>query len=1026
MRPIPRLALLVGAASLLPSGAEAQYFGRNKVQYESFDFRILRSPHFDNFFYPAESLAVADAARMAERWYERHRDVLDNTIGRRALVFYADHPDFQQTNVIGGFIDQGTGGVTEGLRGRVVMPFTGVYADNDHVLGHELVHVMQYDIANEPNTGGMNAMGQLPLWIVEGMAEYLSIGRDDPHTAMWLRDAALRNELPTIRQLTTDPRFFPYRFGQAFWAWVGGRWGDAVIAPLYRQSLRGGLEPAVRRVLGISTDSLSKQWMEGIRTTYLPVLEGRSRPMDVGERILERQGRDGEMDFGPALSPDGRWVAFYSRRGLFSIDLFIADARTGKVRSRLTSPNTDPHFSALSFINSSGSWSPDGRRFAHVVFADGDHEIDIWDVERRRTERRIKVSGVGAVSDPAWGPNDQIAFSGMAGGISDLYVLDLASERVTRLTDDRHADLQPAWSPDGRTIAFASDRAPETDFGRLVYGPLRIALYDVQSGQVRSLRIFEDAKHINPQWSPDGSALFFVSDRGGFSDVYRMAVQPSGEYGPVTQVTRLATGISGITKLSPALSVARESGRMVFSVFHKAGQTLRRLEAGATAGSALEPLPAGPAVAGILPPVQPRGRELVAAALADPAAGLPATDEAFTVRRYQPSFSLDYIGSPGVGFAAGGGGTAVAGGIQAYFADPLNDRIIGTALGVNGQSFKDTGGEIVYFNQKRRWNWFTGASHTPYLTGFTDVRDTTITVGSGSIPALVVSQQLLRVYVDELSAGTQYPFSQTRRVETNVRLVRLGYDVDVQNIIAANGQVIGEYRENGESPPGVSYGQGALAMVADWSYFGFTSPVAGGRWRLEAGPTFGTLNFQTALADYRRYFFVRPFTFAMRGLGYARFGRDGEDERLSPLYIGQNQLVRGYDVNSIGPEECSQAVDGGNACPEFERLIGSRIAVASMELRVPLFGTREYGLIPTSFLPVEIAPFVDAGVAWTRDERPELRFARRSAERVPVVSAGLSARVNLFGYAVGEVFWAYPFQRPERGGHIGFQLAPGW
>ena len=906
------------------------------------------------------------------------------------------------------------------------MPFTGVYADNDHVLGHELVHVMQYDIAGEPNTGGLRAMGSLPLWVIEGMAEYLSIGREDAHTAMWLRDAALRDELPTIRQLTTDPRFFPYRFGQAFWAYVGGRWGDSIIAPLYRASLRGGLEPAIRAVLRINPDTLSKDWLDAIRSTYRPVMEGRSRPMDVGQRILEREGRDGEMDFGPALSPDGRWVAFYSRRGLFSIDLFIADAQTGRIRSQLSSPNTDPHFSALSFINSSGSWSPDGRRFAYVVFADGDHEIDIYDVERRRVERRIRVSGVGAITDPAWGPNDQLAFSGMVGGISDLFILDLKTERVTQLTNDRHADLQPTWSPDGRSIAFASDRAPETDFARLVYAPLRIALYDVQSGQVRSLRIFDDAKHINPQWSPDGAALFFIADRGGFSDVYRLAVQPTGEYGPVTQVTRLATGVSGITNLSPALTVARETGRMVFSVFHKAGQTLRRLESAETQGAVPEALPADAAVAGILPPVRPRGRALVAAALADPEVGLPEVDSSFPVRRYRPSFSLDYIGSPGVGFAAGGGGVAVAGGVQAYFADPLNDRIIGTALGVNGQSFKDTGGELVYFNQKRRWNWFTGASHTPYLTGFTSVRDTSVAVSGGTIPALVIRQELLRVYVDELSAGTQYPFSQTRRFEANARLVRLGYDVDVEGIVASNGQVIREFDEDGESLPGVSYGQGSLAFVGDYSFFGFTSPVAGGRWRLEAGPTFGSLNFQTALADYRRYFFVRPLTFAVRGMGYARFGKDAEDDRLSPLYIGQNQFVRGYDVNSFGLEECSGASDGSNECPEFQRLIGSRIVVAGAELRVPLFGTREYGLFPTSFLPVELAPFLDAGVAWTSDESPELAFERESPERIPVFSAGVSARVNLFGYAVGEVFWAYPFQRPQRGGHFGFQLAPGW
>src|SRR6185295_19122979 len=117
-----------------------------------------------------------------------------------------------QSNVIEGFIGQGTGGVTEGARDRVIMPFTGVYAESDHVLGHELVHVFQYKIA-QASRGGLNSVGRIPLWLIEGMAEYLSLGRQDPNTAMWLRDALRRNDLPTLNQLTRDPRYFPYRYG---------------------------------------------------------------------------------------------------------------------------------------------------------------------------------------------------------------------------------------------------------------------------------------------------------------------------------------------------------------------------------------------------------------------------------------------------------------------------------------------------------------------------------------------------------------------------------------------------------------------------------------------------------------------------------------------------------------------------------------------------------------------------------------------------------------------------------------------
>lgn len=245
-------------------------------------------------------------------------------------------------------------------------------------------------------------------------------------------------------------------------------------------------------------------------------------------------------------------------------------------------------------------------------------------------------------------------------------------------------------------------------------------------------------------------------------------------------------------------------------------------------------------------------------------------------------------------------------------------------------------------------------------------------------------------------------------------------------VLDLNGQVVEETKRDTSAGPGITYGQATAAIVGDNSYMAFTSPIQGGRYRFEIAPTFGGISFYTLLGDARRYFFASPVTLAVRGMHYGRYGGASEDQRLSPLYLGQPAFIRGYDPNSFSLDECTPTGTNDGRCPEFERLIGSRFAFANMEVRVPLFGNEQLGLFNLPFLPTEIAPFFDIGVAWTRDASPELRFSRDTQDRVPVMSAGLSARVNLFGYMVGEVYYVYPFQRREKGGHFGFQLQPGW
>ncbi len=360
--------LVLLTATLAAPPANAQYFGRNRVQYDRFDFQVLETEHFDIHYYPEEREAAEQAGVMAERWYSRLSRLLNHRLrGRQVIIYYASHPHFQQTNAIGGAPGEATGGVTEVFKRRIVLPFAGPLKETDHVLGHELVHAFQFDMTGQgkvvSETTAPVAL-RLPLWFIEGMAEYLSVGPNDPHTTMWIRDATANDRLPSIGQLY-DPRYFPYRFGQAFWAYIAGRWGDDVVGRILNAAGRSGsAEAALQRVLRVPPDSLVSEWHESIRLAYDPIREDTKAPGDYGELLLSTENSGG-LNTAPALSPDGSEIVFLSERDLFSIDMYRADALTGEVykrrsirTSRACSSSTHQERGTLEAISSPSEPSP--------------------------------------------------------------------------------------------------------------------------------------------------------------------------------------------------------------------------------------------------------------------------------------------------------------------------------------------------------------------------------------------------------------------------------------------------------------------------------------------------------------------------------------------------------------------------------------------------------------------------------------------------------------------------------------------
>ena len=1011
-----RVLSALGLLAVTASGAHAQYFGRNQVQYESFDFRIMRTEHFDIYFYPTEREATEYAARMAERWHARLTSVMGHELrGRQPLILYAAHAHFQQTNAIGGGVGEGTGGVTESFKRRIVLPFTVSMAETDHVIGHELVHAFQYDMTGRGRSQAPGAAA-LPLWFIEGMAEYLSIGPLDAETSMWLRDAAAHDKLPKVNELN-NPRYFPYRYGHAFWAYVGGRWGDEAVGRVLRSAGRNG-DPisAIQVTLAIDVDSLSSQWHQAIRSQWEALRVATQPVSELGQPMLTEETTNGKLNVGPSLSPDGSRVAFLSERDLFSIELFLADAETGRIHRKITSTALDGHLESIQFINSAGAWNSDNRRFVLSAQVQGQAALVIMDMNNGDREREIKIEQVDDIQNPSWSPDgEKIVFSGQAGGLTDLYVYDLANNQLRRLMSDAFADLQPVWSPEGSRIAFVTDRFG-TNLNRLRYGEYRLAWLDVASGTVTQAPGFPMGKHINPQWAAGGRLLYFLAEPDGVTNVYRLDVAS----GQITRVSNLFTGITGISTLSPALSAAANADRIAITIQNDNEHEVYRIDgAAALAG---EPVSSSERymVAATLPPqAGARLPSHIAAYLEDESAGLPPADS-FRVDRYRPSFGLDYIAQPSLAVGVDRFGTYVGGGAALFWSSMLGDRQLATALQVQG-GIRDIAAQVSYINLKNRIDWAFSVGQQPYMTGFYDE----VLVNGPGGQEIQQREVIYRQLNQQVGLQFAYPFSRVRRMELAVGARRISFSQRIRGNrfdAAPPNNYLGPIDVDTSVGDPITLGEGTLATVFDNSIFGGTGPVVGGRYRFEASPTIGSLNFLSALADVRKYWMpVRPVTFATRLMHFGRYGGGSNDSLLSPLFLGYQSLMRGYDNGSFSFDEC--VPDATSFCPSFDQLLGSRLIVGNAELRVPLMGG--LGLITRNFLPIDLAIFGDAGVAWsnaTGNDKPEFAGGTRKI----VTSYGAGLRINLFGYFIAEIDMVHPNDRPGKGWYLQLGLNPGF
>lgn len=999
--------LFVLAGLSLPLPAEAQGFGQNKVQYDNFDWNYISSPHFDVYFYEGGYDLAVFSIEVLESAYVDVSAQLDHRLRRKVpTIIYQSHNEFQQTNVTGGILPEGVGGFTESFKNRMVMPFTGSYEDFRHVLHHELTHAVTFDKMYGEGVGSIisrRSFFDLPLWFAEGFAEYSSRHGWDTFADMVIRDATVHGYLIPLPYVGG---YLAYKQGQSAVLYLAERYGEEKISELLNKGrFEMSMDNVMRKTIGMGEEEFNEEWQKRLRKEYWPEISMREEPKDFAKQLTDHEKDGSYYNDKPAFSPRGDRLAILSERADYT-EVKIISSVDGKKLQRVLKGGSSDRFESLHSYQSGMSFSPDGSTLAMIAKSGGEDALFLANVDGQGKDRFIKI-GFSSLRSPTFAPDGQsVILVGCHHDVNDLYRVDLTTEQVTRLTNDRFDEQDPEFDPSGQKLVFAcdrpSDRVLPLTLGKdqnprtFSYGRYNIFEADLTTGQVRALTD-DDAECKMPVYAPDGQRICYVSNSNGIYNLYVIDSGGAKDY-PVTDA------LSGC--FSPSWSPDGKS--IAFTAFFKGGfdvflmseirprgdstgaltptAFVRRLT-GADSGSFVqrkeidlkEQTPK--AIEEDLEftsyvkraespfrkePLPPSAGDTSAVAVAD-------TSDAVVTDSIESAASSAAIGSTPKSDSASPGvaDTDTSFEVHKYKLKFSPDLVTGglgydTFFGLRGQSYfvvSDYMGDhqiyiasdlintidqsniqVFYAYRPKRIDWGFGIFHSKYY--YLDFDD--------------------RLFSDRtygFQGIASRPFSRFTRLELDGMMIfidRRYFDPNIET---------GEYDDRSDR-----VGLGALALVHDNANWGLTGPVSGRRYRinLEIAPEGLSegIAYQAVTADIRQYVRIGGrYSLGLRLAGGASGGDNPKRFYLGGVSNWVGSDIARSDVYDVDGLYFSQVITPFRGF-DYYAISGNKFVMANAEFRFPFVDYLQMRFpLPMILSRVGGALFTDVGSAWSDNEQ---------------------------------------------------------
>ncbi len=811
------------------------YFGRNKVQYNQFDWHILKTVHFDIYFYPEMEEIAQIGAAFAEESYKILEDKFDHNITRRIpLIFYSNENHFQQTNILPSLIPEGVGGFFEFMKGRVVVPFNGSVNDFKHVIRHELIHVFMHSKVQRIMTDHkIMTYPDLPLWFIEGLAEYWSEGWDS-EAEMFIRDAVLSGYIVSVKNMfQINGSFLMYKEGQFILKYLAENYGEEKILQLMDNIWKeDNFSLTMKLTIGLDYKEFDEKWLYHLKKTRYPLLEQNDFPRMVSKPITGRG-----FNAKPVFYKEGEqrkviYVANQTGYSTIYMQDIVDPPKKPKIETLIESGRTS-EFEEFHLLRSKININANGH-LAFISKSGANDVIHIYDMKKREILHKLSFEKLVTVSSPAWSPDGKkLVFSASNfGGMNDLYIYELATDELQKLTNDFYEDRDPAWSPDGNNILFSSDRSA---LGK--EGIYNIFMLNLQKGTIHHITA-ERFNDYSPVWSPDGKFITFTSDRNGVYNIWMIEADESHHDTKLKQLTNFTTGAYD--------PIWTDDGSLLFTALDNFSMQIMELP-------------------GILKKFE--------AAPPTPMESVPLAESSWQVKklggkmisstnRYRNKFSLDVAQSTISQDPIFG----VSGGAQLAMTDMLGNYQYFFLIFNNAQTrsdfLKSFNLAVSRVDLSKRTNLAVGAYHFAgqyynYAEGFFYERR----------------------YGGFVAAS--YPFSSFNRIEGSINIRQSNKDwYGYKNL---NALLFSNY----------------ISYIQDNSLWGPSGPMDGERYKFTIGNTLdinkSLVNFYTVIGDYRKYWRTSLRTcYATRLMLMYNHGKEA-----LPFYMGGSWDLRGYRRWSI-------------------------------------------------------------------------------------------------------------------------------